>query len=201
MLFWSKRSEQTASLEKTTGRTKSSPTEKWPRQLRWRRPSCSPNFKLKTPPLHSVAACDIPETTELPELPPIPEVVWQQPSETSINQCSQNDTNNNSTTYSTQETSKTTVASQTSPPKGTQPQNDVVATEQPPENQTGNEPVPFLNCSTDIQNSEQPVMTTLTGDTIIPPLTTTTPLKEEGLVGDEQRNEVYLPITSTEVLK
>ena len=110
-----------------------------------------------------------------------------------------------STIKYTQETSKTTVARQTSPPKGTQLQNYVVATEQPPENQTGNDPVPFLNCSknclTDTQNSEQHVTTTLTGDTTIPPITTTAPLIEEGLVRDEQTNEVYLPLTSTVLLK
>ena len=54
---------------------------------------------------------------------------------------------------------KTNVASQTSPPKETQSQNHVVATEQPSGNQTGNESVPFLDCSknsstkTKIQNS------------------------------------------------
>ena len=103
----------------------------------------------------------------------------------------------------TQEASKTTVASQTSPPKGTQPQNYVVATEHPPGNQTGNEPKPFLNCSkncpTDIQDSEQHVTTTLTGGKTIPPLTTTTPLIEKGLVREEQTNEFYIPLTSTVV--
>ena len=44
-------------------------------------------------------------------------------------------------------------------------------------------------------------MTTLKGDTTTPPLTTATPLIEEGLVRDKQTNEVYLPLTSTEVLK
>ena len=44
-------------------------------------------------------------------------------------------------------------------------------------------------------------MTTLNGDTTTPPLTTATPLMEEGLLGDEQTNEIYLPLTSTVVLK
>ena len=91
------------------------------------------------------------------------------------------------------------------PPKGTQPQNYVATTEHPPVNQTGNEPVPFLNCSkncsTDTQNPEKHVMTTLIGDTATPILTTATPLIEEGLVRDEQTIEVYLPLTSTVVLK
>ena len=76
-------------------------------------------------------------------------------------------------------------------------------TEQSSGNQTGNEPVPFLDCSknssTDIQNTEQHVVTN--GDTTTPPLTTETRLIEEGLVRDEQTNEVNLPLTSTIVLK
>ena len=32
---------------------------------RWECPSCSPNFKLKTPRLHSGVACDRPETNEI----------------------------------------------------------------------------------------------------------------------------------------
>ena len=102
-------------------------------------------------------------------------------------------------------TSKTTVASKTSPPKGTQPQNYVVTTEHSPGNQTGNEPVPFLNCSKhprpDIQNLEQHVTTTITGDKTIPLLTTTTPLIKEGLLRDEQINEVSFPLTFTVILK
>ena len=77
-------------------------------------------------------------------------------------------------------------------------------TENPPENQTGNELVPFLDCSknsTDTQNAEQHVVTTLSGDTTTSPLTTATPLIEEALVRGEQTNEVYLPLTSTVVLK
>ena len=70
---------------------------------------------------------------------------------------------------------------------------------------TGNAPVPFLDCpknsSTNTQNIEQHVVTTPNGLTTNPPLTTATPLIEEGLVRDEQTNEVYLPLTSTVVLK
>ena len=109
-----------------------------------------------------------------------------------------NNTNKDSTV-------KTSVASQTSPPKGTQPQNHVVATEQSPGNRTGNEPVRFLGCSknssTNIQNTEQHAVTTPNGDTTTPPLSMETPLIEEALVRDEQAKEVYLPLTSTVVLK
>ena len=79
------------------------------------------------------------------------------------------------------------------------------ATEHPPRNQTASKQVPFLDCSknssTKTQNTEQHVLTTLSGDTTTSPLTTATPLIEEGLVRDEQTNEIYLPLTSTVVLK
>ena len=81
----------------------------------------------------------------------------------------------------------------------------MVATEQSSGNHKGNKPVPFLDCSknysTYIQSTVQHVATTLNGDTTTPPLTTETPLIEEGLVRDEQTNEIYLPLTSTVVLK
>ena len=78
-------------------------------------------------------------------------------------------------------------------------------TEQSSGNQTGNEPVLLLDCSknssTNNQNTEQYVVINPNGDTTTPSLTTTTPLIEQGLVRDEQTNEVYLPLTSTVVLK
>ena len=120
----------------------------------------------------------------------------QQPTENDTKQDNLNNTTNDSTL-------KTNLASQTSPPKGTQPQNHVDTTEHPPGNQTGN----FFDCSknssTNNQNTEQHVVATPNGDTITPSLTTATPLFviEEGLVRDEQTNEVYLPSTSTVVLK
>ena len=78
-------------------------------------------------------------------------------------------------------------------------------TEQPSGNQRRNEPVSFLDCSknysTNTQNTEQHVATTPNGDTTTLLLTTATPLTEEGLVRDEQTNELHLPLTSTVVLK
>ena len=50
-------------------------------------------------------------------------------------------------------------------------------------------------------NSEQHITTTLNGDTTTTHLTTATPLIEERLVRYDQTNEVYLPLTSTVVLK
>ena len=150
------------------------------------------------PPLHSRTARRRPETNAKSKLPPIPEAVWEQPMENNTEQDNLNNTKKDSTL-------QTNVASQTSPPKGTKPQNHVDATEHPPGNHTGNEPVPFLDCSknssTTTQNTEQHVVTTPNGDTTTPLLTTATPLIDEGLVRDEQTNEVYLPLTSTVVLK
>ena len=118
-----------------------------------------------------------------------------------MSQYNLNNIKNDSTTYYTQKTQMTTVASQTSLSKGIQPPKHVIATEKTRGNQTGNEPVPFLNCPTDIQESEEHTMTTLTGDTTIAPLTITRPLIEEGQVRKEKTNEFYLPLTSTVVLK
>ena len=150
------------------------------------------------PRLHSGAACDIPETNNVAKLPPIPEVVWQQSTEIVTSQDNLNDTNKDSIL-------KTNVAIQTSPPKGTQPQNHVDTTEHPPGNQTMNEPVSFLDSfkssSTNTQNTEQHVVTTPSGDTTFPLLTTATALIEEGLMRYEQTNEINLPLTSTVVLR
>ena len=150
------------------------------------------------PRFHSGAARDRPETNEIFKLPPIPEVVWPQPMENVTNQDNLHNTTNDSTL-------KTNAASQTSPPKGTQPQNHVDTTEQPSGNQTRNEQVLFLDCSkiysSNTQSTEQHVVTTPNGDTVTAPLTTATPLIEKRLVRDEQTNEIYLPLTSTVVLK
>ena len=131
--------------------------------------------------------------------------VWQQATETITDQANLKITINYSVKYHSQETAKRTVASQMSSPKQTQPQNYVVSKKHSPGNQTGNETVPFLNysknCPTDFQKSEQHMTITLTGDTTNPPIPTTTPLKKEVLVRDEQTNEVYLPLISTVVLK
>ena len=149
------------------------------------------------PRLHSGAARYRPETNEKSKLPPIPEVVWQQHTENDTKEGNLNNMTNDSTP-------KTNVASQMSPPKGTQPQKYVHATEHPPGTQTGNEIVPFLDCSknsTNTQNADQHVVTTPNGDTTASPLTTATPLIKEGMVRDEQTNEIYLPLPSTVVLK
>ena len=77
--------------------------------------------------------------------------------------------------------------------------------EQSSGNKTGNEPVSFLNCSKDFptntQNAEQHKTTTPNKEMTTLPLNTATPLIEEGLMRDDQTNELYLPLTSTVVLK
>ena len=70
------------------------------------------------PRLHSGALSDRPEINQISKLPPNPEVVWQQPTENVTKQDNLNNTTNDSTL-------KTNVASQTSPPKGRQPQDHV----------------------------------------------------------------------------
>ena len=77
--------------------------------------------------------------------------------------------------------------------------------EQSSGNKTGNEPVSFPSCSkdspTNIQTTEQHTTTTPNKEMTTLPLNTATPLIEEGLVRDQQTNELYLPLTSTVVLK
>ena len=148
-----------------TERTESGPTKKCSNYFRCGCPTRSPNFKLQSPRLHSGAGCDRPENTKKAKLQPIPEVVWQQPLETCKDQHSLNNVFGDSTIQYTREFQMTKVASQMSAAKGTQPQNYVTATEQPPGYQTGNEPVPCLSCSnschTDTQESSKhtlPVM-------------------------------------------
>ena len=103
--------------------------------------------------------------------------------------------------YTLTKTHVSDAASRTSPPKGIQPKNHVIATEQPPGNQTGNEPVPFLICShscpTEIQESEKHKLTAFKRDTTLRPLTITTSIIDEKLVRDEQTNELYFTLTST----
>ena len=74
------------------------------------------------PRLHSGAACDRPET-KISKLSPIPAAVRQQSTENVTTQDNLSNTTNDSII-------KTKVASQASPPKGTQPQNHLQETKQ-----------------------------------------------------------------------
>ena len=99
------------------------------------------------PRLHSGAAIDRPETTNL-LLPPIPEVVWQQPQEThliNIHKTSATETHKN--THMPKFRPRNDVESQTSPMKETSPQVSGSSKESFLGNQTGSTPVQNLNNS------------------------------------------------------
>ena len=157
------------------------------------------------PRLHSGAAIDRPETTQL-KRPPIPEVVWQQPQEThvtNIYQTCNNRTHKN--THMPESKQRSDVESQTSPINETSPQVSVSSTEPLPGNQTRSPPVMSLNDSkkpsSEIQRYEADMTTCDSGDSnISPPPITFSQIKER-LVRDDSTNELYMPLSSTIVLK
>ena len=155
------------------------------------------------PRLHSGAATDRSEATHL-TLPPIQEVVWQQPQETHLNNIHNELTNENQNDTRTPK-QKNDVEAQTSPIKKTSPQKSGSDTESPLENQTRNIPVQCPNESKKQQNVIQRDETGLTTydnghDNISPPEITTSQIQEQ-LVRDEKTNELYMPLSSTIVLK
>ena len=167
--------------------------------------SCSPKFTLTMPRLHSGAATDRPETTHL-KLPPIPEVVWQQPQETdvpNIYQTFNNETHKN--THMPESQHRSDVELQTSPIKQTSTQVSVSHTEPLLGNQTRSAVVPSLNDSkkpgSEIQRNDIDMMTWDSGDDNISPPAITISQIEERLVRDDSTNELYMPLSSTIVLK
>ena len=157
------------------------------------------------PRLHSGAAIDRPETTHI-TLPPIPEVVWQQPQETHVPNIYQNFTNEtHKITHMPESKQRSDVESQTSPMKETSPQVSVSSTEPLLGNQTRSELVPSLNDAkkpnSEIQRNEIDIMTCDNGDDNISPPVITISQIEERLVRDETTNELYMPLSSTIVLK
>ena len=157
------------------------------------------------PRLHSGAAIDRPETTQL-KLPPIPEVFWQQHQEThvpNIYQTCNNQTHEN--THMPESKQSSDVESQTSPIKETSPQVSVSSTEPLPGNQTRSPPVLSLNDSkkpsSEIQRYEADMTTCDSGDSKISPPPITISQIEERLVRDDSTNELYMPLSSTIVLK
>ena len=157
------------------------------------------------PRLHSGAAIDRPETIHL-KLPPIPEVVWQQPQETHIPNISQtfnNETQKN--THMPESKHRSNVESQTSPIKETSSQVSVSSTEPLLGNQTRSALVPSLNDSkkpdSKIQRNEIDMMICDNGDDNISPPAITLSQIEERLVRDDITNELYMPLSSTIVLK
>ena len=158
------------------------------------------------PRLQSGAAIDRPETTHL-KLPPIPEVVWQQPQETQTPNIYQNVTSEpHKNTHMPESKQKKDIESRTLPIKDTSSQVSVSSTEPLLGNQTRSAPVPSLNDSkkpnTEIQRNGIDMTTYHTGvDNISPPVITISQIEERLVVRDKITNELYLPLSSTIVLK
>ena len=155
------------------------------------------------PLLHSGAAIDRPEVIHL-TLPSIPEVVRQQPQETYLTNTHKVRTNENHKNTHTRK-QKNDVEAQMSPIKETSSQVSGSDTESLPENQTRSIAVQCPNDSKKQQNKIQRNETDLTtygnrDDNISPPEITTSQIEEQ-LVMDDNTNELYLPLSSTIVLK
>ena len=102
-------------------------------------------------------------------------------------------------------TQKNDAEAQTSPIKETSPQTSGSDTESPLESQTRRIPVQCLDDSNKQQNEIQQNQAGLTAydngdDNILPPEITTSHIREQ-LVRDENTNELYMPLSSTTVLK
>ena len=157
------------------------------------------------PRLHSGASIDRPETTHL-KLPPIPEFVWQQPQETHVSNIYQTVTNEfHENTHRPDIKQRRDVESQTSPIKKTSPQVSVSSTEPLLGNQTRSPLVPSFNDSkkpsSEIKRYETDMTTCGSGDSNISPPPITISQIEERLVRDDSTNELYMPLSSTIVLK
>ena len=157
------------------------------------------------PSLHSGAAIDRPETTQL-KLPPIPDVVWQQPQEThvpNIYQTCKNETHKN--TLMPESKQRSDVESQTSPIKESSPQVPVSSTEPLLGNQARSPLVPSLNDSkkpsSEIERYETDMTTCDSGDSKISPPPKTISQIADRLVRIDSTNELYMPLSSTIVLK
>ena len=164
-----------------------------------------PKFKLTMPRLHSGAAIDRPETIHL-KLPPIPEVVWQQPQDNHVPNLYENSTNETQKiTHMPDSEQRSDAESQTSPIKETSSQVSVSSTQPLPGNQTRSPLARSLNDSkqpnSEIQRNETDMTTYDNGDDNIPPPVITISQIEEQLVREETTNELYMPISSTIVLK
>ena len=155
------------------------------------------------PRLHSGAATDRPEVTHL-TLSPIPEVVWQQPQETQLINI-HNDLANEAHKDTHSPKQKNDVEAQTSPIKEVASQVSGSDKETPLENHTKSIPVQCPNDSNKQQNEIQRNEIGLTthdngDDNISPPEITTSQIREQ-LVRDDITNELYMPLSSTIVLK
>ena len=155
--------------------------------------------------LHTGSAIDRPETTQL-ALPLFPKIVWQQPQEThvtNIHKTLLTDTHKN--THMPESKQRSDVESQMSPMKETSSQVSVSSTEPLLGNQTRSALVQSLNDSnkpqSEIQQHVRNIIASDNGDDNISPLKITTSQIEEQLVRDDITNELYIPLSSTIVLK
>ena len=155
------------------------------------------------PRLHSEAAIDRREVTHL-TLPPILEVVWQQPQEIHLTNI-HNDLTNETHKVTHTRKHKNDVEAQTSPIEETSSQVSGSVTESLPENQTRSTPVQCPNDSkkqqNEIQRNEIGLTTYGNRDHNISPPKFTTSQIEEQLVRDDITNGLYMPLSSTIVLK
>ena len=158
------------------------------------------------PRLHSGAAIDRPAVTHL-KLPPISEAVWQQPQEThltNIHNVLTNETHKNA--YIAESKQRNDVEAQTFPIKETSSQVSGSDTESLLGNQSRSTPIQSPNDSKkqkkiEIQRDETDLKIYGNGDdSIFPPKITTSQI-EERLVRDDITNELYMPLSSTIVLK
>ena len=157
------------------------------------------------PRLHLGAAIDRPEVTHL-TLPPIPEVVWQQPQDTYIPNIYQTLTNgNHKNTHKPKSKQKSDVESQTSPMKQTSSQVSVSSTKPLPGNQTRSTLVQSLKDSKEpqpeIQRNRMNITANDIGDDHFYSHKITISQFEEQLERDDFTNELYMPLSSTIVLK
>ena len=157
------------------------------------------------PRVHSGAAIDQTKVTHL-TLPPSPEVVWQQPQGTyltNIHNVLTNETHEN--THIPEFKQRNDVEAQTSSIKETSSQTSGSDTESLLENQTRSTQIQCPNDSKKQQNEFQRNETDMTtydnvDDNISPPETTTSQI-EERLVRDDITGELYMPLSSTIILK
>ena len=156
------------------------------------------------PRLLSRAAIDRPEITKLP---PSPEVVSQQPQETHLkNIHTPPNTETHKNTHVPEVRQRNDVeSSQTSAIREISPQVSGSSTEPLLGNQTGSTPVQTSNDSkkpqSEIQRYEMNITAYNNGDDNISPSKITTAQIEEQLVRNAFSNELYMPLSSTIVLK
>ena len=157
------------------------------------------------PRLHSGAANDRPESTNL-NLPPIPEVVWLQPQETNLSSIHKTSTTKyHKIIHLPESKQRNDVESETSPTKETSSQVSGSSAEPHLRNQTGSTTVQSLTESTKlqfkIQRHEMNIIANDYGDGNISAPKITNSQIEEQLVRVDITNEVYMPLSSTIVLK